>query len=152
MDRSFTQALLRLPGFSRAAAALILIPAIIALFLVQSRESVAQVAPVGLGTADSFAVLAGSTVTNTGPSIISGDLGVSPGNAIVGFPPGIVINGTQHPGDAVAAQAQADLTTAYNDAAGRTPATSIPADLGGLTLTHGVYGSGAPIELTGVGQ
>ena len=76
-------------------------------------------APVGLGTATSFAVLAGAAVTNTGPSMISGDLGVSPGSAVTGFPPGLVSNGTIHAADAVAAQAQADLTTAYNDAAGR---------------------------------
>src|SRR6476620_8063166 len=56
-------------------------------------------APVGLGTATSFAVLAGSTVTNTGPSVISGDVGVSPGSAVVGFPPGIVNNGTIHAAD-----------------------------------------------------
>lgn len=61
--------------------------------------------PVGLGTATSFAILAGQTVTNTGPSIISGDLGVSPGSAVTGFPPGTVINGTQHVADAVALQA-----------------------------------------------
>src|SRR6185312_6052259 len=91
-------------------------------------------APVGLGTATSFAVLAGTTVTNTGPSMISGDLGVSPGTAVTGFPPGVVSNGTIHSADAVAAQAQADLTTAYNDAAGRTPATVVPTDLAGQTL------------------
>lgn len=82
--------------------------------------------PVGLGTATSFAILAGQTVTNTGPSIISGDLGVSPGSAVTGFPPGTVINGTQHVADAVALQAQSDLTTAYNDAAGRPPTAAAP--------------------------
>src|ERR1700736_195358 len=75
---------------------------------------------VGLGTADSFAVLAGSTITNTGPSTINGNLGVSPGTAVTGFPPGRV-NGATHSADAVAAQAKSDLTTAYNDAASRTP-------------------------------
>jgi len=104
--------------------------------------------PVGLGTAGSFAVLAGSTVTNTGPSVISGDVGVSPGSAIVGFPPGIVVNGVFHPADAVAAQAQADLTTAYNDAAGRSPVTAVGPELGGLTLAPGVYGGGT-LEITG---
>ena len=73
---------------------------------------------VPLGTADSFAVLGGSTVTNTGATHVHGDLGVSPGSAITGFPPGIVSGGTTHAGDAAAAQAQSDLTTAYNFAAG----------------------------------
>jgi len=104
---------------------------------------------VGLGTASSFAVLAGSTVTNTGPSIISGDLGVSPGSAVTGFPPGTVINGVAHAADAVAGQAQADLTTAYNDAAGRTPATPVLGDLGGQTLVDGVYSSATSLGLTG---
>jgi lipoprotein-anchoring transpeptidase ErfK/SrfK len=90
--------------------------------------------PVGLGTADSFAVLAGSTVTNTGPWTVNGDLGVSPGTAVTGIPPGKV-NGAVHAADAVAGQAQSDLTTAYNDAAGRTPALSVSGHLSGLTLT-----------------
>jgi hypothetical protein len=94
---------------------------------------------VGLGTADSFAILAGTTVTNTGPSTISGNVGVSPGSAVTGFPPGIVTNGTIHAADAVAAQAQSDLTTAYDDAAGRTPCSDVGADLVGQTLVSGVY-------------
>jgi len=106
-------------------------------------------APVGLGTATSFAVLAGAAVTNTGPSLISGDLGVSPGTAVTGFPPGLVSNGTIHSADAVAAQAQADLTTAYNDAAGRTPRDAVPPDLGGLTLLPGVYNRATTMGLTG---
>ncbi len=104
--------------------------------------------PVGLGTADSFAVLAGSTVTNTGPSLLTGDLGLSPGSAITGFPPGKV-DGTIHATDAVALQAQSDLTTAYDDAAGRTPAAAVSADLGGSTLTQGVYKSDSSLGLTG---
>jgi hypothetical protein len=104
--------------------------------------------PVGLGTAGSFAVLAGQAVTNTGSSTINGDLGVSPGAAVTGFPPGIV-NGTVHEADAVAGQAQLDLTTAYNDAAGRTPFVSVPADLTGLTLTAGVYQNSSALALTG---
>src|SRR6202521_1335608 len=74
--------------------------------------------PIILGTASSFGVLAGSTVTNTGSSVISGNVGVWPGTAITGFPPGIVIGGTIHAADAVANNAQTDLTTAYNVAAG----------------------------------
>ena len=104
--------------------------------------------PVGLGTADSFAVLAGSTVTNTGPSTVNGDLGLHPGTSITGFPPGTV-NGTIHGPDAVALQAQTDVTTAYNDAAGRLPPLAIPADLGGLTLTAGVYKRASSLGLTG---
>jgi len=87
-------------------------------------------------------------VTNTGPSLVTGDLGVSPGTAITGFPPGLVI-GTQHAADAVALKAQTDLTTAYNDAAGRTPARSVPADIGGQTLVRGVYKAAGPLGITG---
>jgi len=105
--------------------------------------------PVGLGTTASFAVLAGRTVTNTGPSTISGDLGVDPGSAITGFPPGKVIKGTKYAADAVALQAQSDLKTAYNDAAGRTPVTKVSKDLGGQTLAPGVYKATSGIGLTG---
>jgi hypothetical protein len=106
--------------------------------------------PVGMGTAAPFAVLAGSTVTNTGSSVISGSVGLSPGTAITGFPPGIVNNGTIHAADAVALQAQNDLTTAYNSAAGRTPVTveSNP-DLGGDNLVAGVYKGTSTLSLTG---
>ena len=93
---------------------------------------------LGLGTAESFAVLAGTTVTNTGPSTINGNLGLSPGTAVTGFGPGTV-NGTTYAADAIALKAQSDLTIAYDDAAARTPAVSAPADLGGLTLAPGVY-------------
>ncbi len=104
--------------------------------------------PVGRGTAADFAVLGGSTVTNTGPTVLNGDLGLSPGSAITGFPPGTV-NGTTHQTDAAALQAQNDLTTAYNDAAARTSSESISADLGGRTLTPGVYTSASSMGLTG---
>jgi hypothetical protein len=95
-----------------------------------------------LGSAETFAVLAASSVTNTGESEVSGDLGVSPGLTIIGFPPGVVVNGDIHAGDAAAAQAHADLVTAF-DAFGNLP--FLPAnnlsgtDLGGLTLPPGVY-------------
>jgi len=116
--------------------------------VVGGNRAAAAEAPVGLGTAASFAVLAGTTVTNTGPSVISGDVGVSPGSAVVGFPPGVVNNGTIHAADAVAAQAQADVTTAYNDAAGRSTTATVTADLGGQTLVSGVY-TGGTLGLTG---
>ena len=77
-------------------------------------------------------------MTNTGPSTINGNLGLSPGTAVTGFGPGTV-NGTTYAADAIALKAQSDLTIAYDDAAARTPAATAPADLGGLTLTPGVY-------------
>jgi hypothetical protein len=95
---------------------------------------------VSLGTAGNFAVLAGLTVTNTGSSLITGDLGLDPGSSVTGFPPGTLI-GVQHISDAVSLQAQNDLTTAYNDAAVRTPVTTVATELGGTTLTSGVYNS-----------
>ncbi|MFJ2174053.1 ice-binding family protein [Streptomyces sp. NPDC087851] len=104
--------------------------------------------PVPLGTATSFAVLAGESVTNTGPSVITGDLGVSPGTAISGFPPGLV-NGVQHSADAVALQAKSDLVAAYNNAAGQATDGALPPDAGGLTLVPGVYTSSSTLGLTG---
>ncbi len=108
-------------------------------------------APVGLGTAAPFAVLAGTpAVTSSGPTTISGDLGISPAAAVTGFPPGTV-NGTIHAADAVALQAKSDLAIAYNDAAGRTPATTVAGGtLGGKTLVAGVYSAGgSTLGLTG---
>lgn len=101
-----------------------------------------------LGTAQNFAVLGGSAVTNTGNTILNGDLGVWPGNAITGFPPGIV-NGNTHAGDAVAQQAQNDLTTAYNILAGMAFTHDLTGqDLGGMVLTPGVYFFSSSAQLT----
>src|ERR1051326_5477782 len=97
-------------------------------------------AQIPLGTAQNFAVLGGSTVPNTGPSAINGNLGVSPGSSVTGFPPGPVTGGSIHAADAVAAQAQSDLTTAYNTAAGTPCGVDLTGqNLGGLVLTPGVY-------------
>ena len=105
---------------------------------------------INLGTAGSYAVLAGSAVTNTGSSVLTGNLGLSPGSAVTGFPPGIVTGGTIHAGDAAAAQAQIDLTTAYNAAMGLSPtATLTDQDLGGMVLTPGVYFFKSSAQLTG---
>lgn len=105
---------------------------------------------VPLGSAATFAVLGGSTVTNTvTPTIVSGDLGVSPGSAVTGFPPGTVVMGSIHAADPVAAQAQLDLTTAYNNAAGRVNPIAIPADIGGKTLTPGLYKAPVSLAITG---
>ncbi len=111
-------------------------------------DALAGQLPVSLGAASSFAVLGGQTVTSTGLTTLNGDLGVSPGSSLTGFPPGKV-NGTIHATDPTAAQAQADLTAAYNDAASRQPPQALPADLGGRTLTPGVYKAGATLALTG---
>lgn len=89
---------------------------------------------------DNFSVLAGSTITNTGSSTINGDIGLSPGSEITGFPLGI-INGTQYIADAVAIQAKTNLATAYNNAAGKTPVSTVATELGGTTKTAGVYNS-----------
>ena len=109
----------------------------------------AQTAPP-LGTAQSYAVLAGSTVTNTGPSVIVGDLGVSPGSAVTGFPPGLVSGGAIHAADAAALSAQSALTTAYNSAAGQSCTLDLTGqDLGGQVLTPGVYCFSSSAQLTG---
>lgn len=105
-------------------------------------------APIDLGTAGGYTVLGGSTVTNTGPSVLGSDLGVSPGSAITGFPPGLALGAT-HVADAAAGQAQSDLTIAYNDAAGRASTGNISADLAGMTLTSGVYTSATSMGLSG---
>jgi hypothetical protein len=111
--------------------------------------ALAAVAPT-LGVAKTFAVLGASTVTNTGNSVLTGDLGVSPGLAITGFPPGIV-TGTTHAGDAVALQAQIDVTTAYNALASQPCNTVLTGqDLGGMTLTPGVYCFSSSAQLTGI--
>src|SRR5690606_30626042 len=110
--------------------------------------ALAAEAPVGLGTAESYAVISGQSITNVGETIITGDLGLHPGSSVSGFPPGIVI-GAMNIGNPAAIQAQDDVTTAYNDAAGRaTTETLLDPDLVGLTLVAGVYEGGA-LELSG---
>ena len=120
----------------------------VAALLCSAAPSLAQ---TSLGTAASFGVLAGSTVTNTGASVVAGNVGVSPGTAVIGFPPGIVTPpATIHSADAVAAQAQVDLTTAYNAIAGTPTLVDLTGqDLGGLTLVPGVFGFTSSAQLTG---
>jgi hypothetical protein len=134
--------------FAVGIAATVALIAVMSVFVIRQSTARAQTAPVNLGTAANFAVLAGATVTNTGPTVVNGDLGVSPGSAVTGFPPGVV-NGTIHAADATAAQAQLDLTAAYNAAATRTPTGVLPAAIGGLTFTPGVYRAAAAVGLTG---
>src|ERR1039457_3141980 len=102
-----------------------------------------------LGSAAAFGVLGASTVTNTGPSVVNQDLGVAPGTAITGFPPGIVL-GTIHDNDAVAAQAQLDALTGYNYLAGLARTQTLTGqDVGGLTLDTGVYFFAVSAQMTG---
>jgi hypothetical protein len=103
-----------------------------------------------LGTASSFSVLAGSSVTNTGPTVVTGNVGVSPGSSVTGFPPGVIVGGSIHVNDAVAVQAQNDLTVAYNNAASQPCDVTLSGqDLGGLTLTPGTYCFSSSAQLTG---
>jgi hypothetical protein len=127
---------------------------------VESAESLDIVSPpvpfpptpvvVNLGTASSFEVLAGSTVTNTGTSTAHGDVGVSPGTSITGFGPPSAITGVFHVADFVAAGAQSAISAAYIDAQSRTGAITISGDIGGQTLAPGVYNSASTIGITGV--
>jgi hypothetical protein len=120
------------------------------IFLLSVACSFAQSA-VPLGTAANFGVLAGSTITNTGPTRIAGSIGVSPGTAITGFPPGTVTPPVAvYAGDGIAAAAQNDLTTAYLNAAGQTPTEILTGqNLGGLVLGPGVYFFSSSAQLTG---
>ncbi|MGV8026555.1 MAG: sortase [Anaerolineaceae bacterium] len=133
------------------ASGLISLAIVVAFFLTGAAPLAIATAP-GLGVAESFAILASSTVTNTGNSIIMGDLGLSPGTEVTGFPPGIVLPpGTAHITDAVAAQAKIDATTAYNNLEGQACDFGPfgPTDLAGQTLVPGVYCYSSSVENTG---
>ena len=104
---------------------------------------------VNLGAASTYAVLAGSTITNTGSSVVSGDIGLAPGTSITGFPPGVQSTGTTNVSNALALSAQGALTTAYLDTQSRTPATTTLSDLGGSTLVPGVYQAPSSLGITG---
>jgi type VI secretion system secreted protein VgrG len=121
----------------------------LATLLFAASPASAQTAP-SLGSAQTFAVLGGSTVTNTGPTVVTGDLGVSPGSAVTGFPPGLVVSGTTHSADATALAAQTSVTTAYNSLASQACTQDLTGqDLGGKTLTPGVYCFSTSAQLTG---
>ena len=107
-------------------------------------------ASVNLGTAQNFEVLASSTITNTGPTVISGEnLGLSPGTAVTGFPPGqMVLPAIFVLANPIAAQAQLDAQTAFNYEAGLPNAAALPAELSGLTLTPGLYKNATAVNLT----
>jgi len=127
--------------------------AIAVVFLIIGITASAAIPAVGMGAAKSYAVMAGSGITNTGATTLSGTDGANIGSYPTGTFTGdttVTTSGTKYlAADAATAAAQNDLLTAYNDAAGRTSATAISADLGGQTLTQGVYNSASSIGLTG---
>jgi Ice-binding-like len=127
----------------RVSAGVVIALALAATFAGASPAMAATVVP--LGTLDGYNVLAATTVTNTGATIVNdGDVGLSPGSAVVGFPPGIINNGVQHVADAQALQAQSDWTVAFDEANSQGPPTQTGlTDLSGLTLTPGIYDGGA---------
>lgn len=104
---------------------------------------------VNLGTASNFAILGGSTLTNTGTSVINGNMGLSPGTAVSGFLTGVV-NGVQEIANTNAEQAKVDLVAAYNNAAGQSPTITIPTELGGTIMLPGAYSSNdGTFQITG---
>ena len=127
------------PGRTLPRGAALAITAVVVAALVNPLRASAAEA-VNLGTAGSFAVLAGAGITNTGPTTITGDVGSYPTTSQSGFDD-VTLDGENHGGDAVTQQAKADLTTAYDEAAGSGPATTVATELGGSTLKPGVYNS-----------
>lgn len=124
--------------------AVAVLPLALLLFAVGAAPAAtAAEAPVGLGLVSDYAVLGGETVTNEGLSVVTGNVGVSPGSAITGFPPGVVLDGVLHAADTESAAARAAFNTAYSDAAGRTPVEVGITDLVGRSLVAGVYAGGA---------
>jgi Ice-binding-like len=113
--------------------------------LIFTSSALAAAASVGLGTAAPFSVLGGSTVTNTGPTTMFGDLGLSPGSSVTGAPH---VLGQSHVDDAVAIAAKNDLTTAYNDAASRPSSGSAGTDLAGQVFLPGVRTASSSLLLS----
>jgi len=138
----------RVPSILAAGTSVVAVALVGSLVALGSDASAAPVA-VGLGAAGSFAVLAGTGITNTGPTVITGDIGTFPTASITGLT-SMTVSGTNHAGDSVTQGAKTDLTTAYTSAAGQGPTTAIAADLVGQTLKAGVYNSASAVGLSGV--
>ena len=123
---------------SKTVVAMVAIAFVLAIGAMAGSSANAAIVPtVGLGSAASFSILAGTpAITNTGATTIDREVGIHPAASITGFPPGIIAGAT-HPGDAVALQAKSDLVIAYNDAAGRTGSVVPGGTLGGQVLVGG---------------
>lgn len=132
-----------------AAGTSVVALAVVGSLVALGSDAAAAPVAVGLGTAGSFAVLAGTGITNTGPTTITGDIGTFPTATITGLT-SITLSGTNHAGDSVTQTAKTDLTTAYTTAAGEGPTTAVGADLVGQTLKPGVYNSASAVGLSGV--
>jgi Ice-binding-like len=135
----------RLTGAGRRKAAAGLVSAVGLLSLGLAGTAQAANPPVGLGSARPFSVLAGSTVTNTGPTTLFGDLGLAPGSSVTGAPHAL---GSVHINDGVATQAKSDLVSGYNDAAGRAGTKLASADLAGKSFTPGVYTAASSLNFS----
>jgi hypothetical protein len=134
--------------FKRATT--ILLTIMLGLMMITPATAMAATSgPIDFGSAESFAVLAHSSITNIGNTTIEGDVGLYSGTSITGFETVTLVGGTIHLTNSTAQQAKADLLVAYNEAAGRTTTEVLSADLGGRTLTQGVYASPTSIGLTG---
>jgi hypothetical protein len=129
-----------------------LIAPVLTLLVPFASVSAADVPTVPLSTAEAYSVLGGSTVTNTGPSVLNDSLGLSPGTSVTGFPPGkVTAPGVNNIANPAAVTAKTNLTAAYLNAQGRSISATVKADLVGLTLGPGVYaatGKG-PLSLSG---
>lgn len=121
----------------------------VALLLASSDAAHAAATPVDLGAASSFAVLGYSTVTNTGATTISGDIGLNSGSSVTGFPPGTQVAGGTYVADALSLQARTDATSAFSSASGQPGPTAVPVELGGEVLTPDLYESGDVFTITG---
>ena len=143
--------MIRAPTLPQLAALLAVFISVTVFLVAAGNQPTANAATApGLGSAASFAVLGGQSVTNTGATTVFGNVGVSPGSSITGFPPGIVAGGAIHQTDALALQAQSDVTTAYNALAAQPCIGDLTGqDLGGLTLTEGAYCFSSSAQLTG---
>ena len=136
---------------------LLLTVVLIGVLMVVPTSSIAAQSPVNLRTTSTFAVLAGETITNTGDTTINGtapegggDVGLYPGSDFPGEENVTLLNGSVHINDTAAIKAKTDLVAAYDEAAGGTPVTTIPTELGGTTLKPGVYDSDAgTFQITG---